>query len=257
MGCNVRFSEEEAMAFGLRIGRAICDDFEAETLIRSIHDLRLDVLRLRLNHTNEVGLEQLMNLGIPVAMAGKIARYRISVENMEVSKFVHDSTRFEVYDGSCPQVVSDLVMRSCADDPIGYYRTPPLDKLIGKHKETEYMAWYYATKYVTPQKQLWILYFENSAVGFVASTFTDTVMDTDLAVVLPELRGKKLLHEIMIARNNYAVAHQLKWITNGARHENPTTNHVFAKFGMLSDGVDHVIHLMPMLSFNRPEHEGQ
>lgn len=249
MSAKVRFSEDESNAFGLRIGRAILSDVDTTALNESILEMGLDVLRLRLSEANVIGLEEINKLGFTLAMAGKIARYIIPVRGMTSSNYYHVSTRFEVYDGSCPDIVRDLVMRSCADDPIGYYRTPPLDKIIGKKKEAEYMAWYYATKYVTHHKQLWLLYFEGAPVGFVASTFTDKVMDTDLAVVLPEYRGKKLLHEIMTARNNYALANDLDWITNGARFENPTTNHVFAKFGMKSDGVDNVVHIMPMLSY--------
>jgi len=90
--------------------------------------------------------------------------------------------------------------------------------------------------------------WNGTPVAFVANSFKDGVMDTPLAVVLPEYRGKKLLHEIMISRNNYGIKNGLDFITNGARVENPASQHVFSKFGMLAIGIDKVIHIMPLLT---------
>lgn len=244
---SIRLSEEESKGLGYRIGRGIMDMVDPATIRQEVEENNFDILRLRVDENAANSDELLAELGWPVDKAGKIIKYQYDLLGTEQPAYVYPGTEFITYDGSQEEALREIVMKGCANDPIGYYRTQPLDELIGKQREVEYMADYYAKMFLSPKRQLWMLYLDGQPVAFLANTVENGILDTPLAVVLPEMRGKKLLHEIMTSRNLFGLKHSLKSITNGARVDNHASNHVFEKFGMDRVGVDQIYHVLPML----------
>ena len=253
IGMSIRLSKEESEGLGFKIGRGILTTVDPVVLKKEIEEGAYDILRLRVDLENENSEAELLEMGYPIDKAGNIVKYRYDLKGDEKPAFIHPGTEFLVYEGSPGQeaALRNIVMKGCEADPIGYYRTPPLDDLIGKQREVEYMADYYAKTFLSEERQLWMLYLEGEPVAFLANTISGGVLDTPLAVVLPEYRDQKLLHEIMTSRNLYGLKHGLTAITNGARVDNHASNHVFDKFGMVREGVDQIYHVAPMLSAKR------
>ena len=247
---NIRLSKEESEGLGYKIGRGKLMTVQPDSLINEIKKGAFDILRLRVDLENENSESELSKMGFPVCKAGNIVKYRYDLTGDEKPAYIHAGTEFIVYEGSPGQeaALRNIVMKGCKADPIGYYRTSPLDELIGKQREVEYMADYYARTFVSEERQLWMLYLDGEPVAFLANTISDGILDTPMAVVLPEFRDKKLLHEIMTSRNLHGLKHGLTAITNGARVDNHASNHVFDKFGMVREGVDQIYHVLPMLS---------
>ena len=244
----IRYSKEESEFFGLRIGRAGAEGFNPEAFKNSISSNQFDVIRIRIDNENQEAIAGIQKLGYKTFHHGSIVKYELSVAGLSHSDFLNPEVTLRVYDGGDPESVRKIIEGGSAKHPIGYWSTPGLENIVSRDNEVEYLAEYYSGLYKTAERQLWFMEWNGEPVGFVASNFENGIMDTPLAVVLPEYRGKKLLHEIMISRNNYGVKHGLRFITNGARKENPASQHVFTKFGMKTIGEDHVYHILPMLS---------
>jgi len=247
---SIRWSKEESEGLGFKIGRGILTSVQPDSLLKEVQEGFYDILRLRVDLQHNTSEADLLKMGFPIDKAGNIVKYRYDLRGDEKTEFLHSGTEFIVYEGLPEQqaAIRKIVLKGCAADPIGYYRTPPLNHLIGIEQEVGYMANYYATTFQSKARQLWMLYLEGEPVAFLANTIEDGILDTPLAVVLPEYRGKKLLHEIMTSRNLYGLKHGLTAITNGARVDNHASNHVFDKFGMVRQGVDQIYHVLPMLS---------
>lgn len=246
----IRFSVEESEFFGLKIGRADATNFQLAEFEASIKRDKFDVVRIRVDESDSQTIRQLRSLPYRCHDYGSIIKYELPVEGLTYSDYLNPEVSLKVYDGSDSDSVKGIIVGGIAENPIGYWSTPGLESFISRDNEVEYLSEYYSNYYITPEKQLWFMEWNGTPVGFVASNFENGVMDTPLAVVLPEYRGKKLLHEIMISRNNYGIKHGLRLITNGARANNEASQHVFTKFGMQIIGQDKVYHILPMLSKN-------
>ncbi|MFT4544451.1 MAG: hypothetical protein ACI9UR_002622 [Bacteroidia bacterium] len=244
----IRYSIEESEFFGLKIGRADGANFEINSFKKEIEIQKFDVIRIRVDKADEHALNALHSLNFPLHHHSSIVKYELPVAGLSRSDYLNPEITLKVYDGKDSDSVRRIIKGGSAKDPIGYWSTPALGDFVNRDNEVEYLSEYYANLYVTPERQLWFMQWNGTPVGFVASNFNDGVMDTPLAVVLPEYRGKKLLHEIMISRNNYGINHGLDFITNGARVDNPASQHVFTKFGMRTTGIDKVFHIMPLLT---------
>jgi hypothetical protein len=244
MEALIRYSKEESEFFGLKIGRANCSTFETDAFKDSIKRNNFDVIRIRVDVNNTSVISNVETLPFQVYHHGSIVKYQLPVKGLTYSAYLNPEVTHRVYSGIDPENVARIIVNGSAKHPIGYWSTPGLGKQVSREDEVKYLSEYYSKLYVTPQRQLWFMEWEGVPVGFVASNFENGVMDTPLAAVLPDFRGKKLLHEIMISRNNYGVNHGISMITNGARKENLATQHVFSKFGMRTVGEDHVYHIL-------------
>jgi len=244
----IRYSMEESEFFGLKIGRADGADFDSKSFKQQIENQKFDVIRLRVDETDEQTRNSLQSLNFPIHHHGSIVKYELPVFGLSHSDYLNPEVTLKVYDGKDSDTISRLIESGSAKDPIGYWSTPALCDFVTRQDEVQYLSEYYSKLYASPERQLWIMQWNGTPVGFVANNFKDGVMDTPLAVVLPEYRGKKLLHEIMISRNNYGLKHNLDFITNGARVDNPASQHVFTKFGMRATGIDKVFHIVPLLT---------
>lgn len=246
----IRFSVEESEFFGIKIGRADATNFLLEEFEDSIIRDGFDVVRIRVDESDSQTISQLQLLPYSYYDYGTIIKYELPVAGLTYSDYLNPEVTLKVYDGSASasDSVKRIIVGGIAQNPIGYWSTPGLESFISRDNEVEYLSEYYSNHYITPEKQLWFIQWNGTPVGFVANNFENGVMDTPLAVVLPEYRGKKLLHEIMISRNNYGIKHGLRLITNGARANNEASQHVFTKFGMQDIGQDKVYHILPMLS---------
>ena len=240
----IRYSKEESEFFGLKIGRAHDSNFDLEDFKDSINRNNFDVIRIRIDINNTSVISNVKALPFQVYHHGSIVKYELPVKGLTHSEYLNPEVTLRVYNGTDPENVAKIIANGSAKHPIGYWSTPGLEQPVSRENEVKYLSEYYVKLYVTHQRQLWFMEWEGVPVGFVASNFENGVMDTPLAVVLPDFRGKKLLHEIMISRNNYGIEHGLTMITNGARKENLASQHVFAKFGMRTVGEDHVYHIL-------------
>jgi hypothetical protein len=244
----IQYSIEESKFFGLKIGRADAAGFEITSFKQEIQTEKFDVIRIRIDETDERTLNSLQSLDFPIHHHGSIVKYELPVVGLVHSDYLNPEVTMKVYDGEDSDSLRRIIKDGSAINPIGYWSTPALEVFVTRDNEVEYLFEYYSKLYVTSERQLWFMQWNGIPVGFVASNFKDGVMDTPLAVVLPEYRGKKLLHEIMISRNNYGTKHGLEFITNGARVDSPASQHVFTKFGMRATGIDKVFHIMPLLT---------
>ena len=244
----IRFSVEESEFFGLKIGRADGANFQLADFEELINREQFDVVRIRVDEDDIKTIKEIQSLPYHCHDYGAILKYELPVAGLSHQDYLNPEVTLKVYDGSNSESVKRIIVGGSAKNPIGYWSTPGLEKFVSRDEEVEYLSEYYSKLYKTPQRQLWFMQWNGTPVGFVASNFESGVMDTPLAVVLPEYRGKKLLHEIMISRNNYGIKHGLSLITNGARANNEASQHVFTKFGMQTIGQDKVFHILPLLS---------
>lgn len=244
----VRYSKEESEFFGLRIGRADGTNFRSSAFKKAMVTGKFDVIRIRVDSKDLSTISAIQDLDCPVHDRGAIVKYELPVSGLEKTEYINPETSLRVYTGEDPESIKRILEGGSATNPIGYWSTPGMEKFVSRENEVKYLTNYYSELYVTPEKQLWFMQWNGEPVGFVASNVQNGIMDTPLAVVLPEFRGKKLLHEIMISRNNYGIENGLSLITNGARKNNSASQHVFTKFGMQTIGEDLVFHLLPFLN---------
>jgi hypothetical protein len=245
---HIRYSKEESEFFGLRIGRADTINFRVEDFKKAMVAGKFDVIRFRVGSNDSRTIKAIQAIDCPVHNRGAIVKYELPVLGLGKTEYINPEISLRVYTGEDPNSVKRIIEGGSAKNPIGYWSTSGMEKFLSREDEVKYLTNYYSELYVTPERQLWFMQWNGDPVGFVASNFAKGIMDTPLAVVLPEFRGKKLLHEIMISRNNYGIEHGLRLITNGARKNNDVSQHVFTKFGMKTVGEDLVFHLLPFLN---------
>lgn len=238
----VRHSVLESEVFGLKVGRATILAPDLAALDTELALGRFDLIRLRFDGSETDFL--LNSQTYHYHRAGCIVLYSFDMKGWQHAPYFNPDTRFVTYDGTQRADVERIIRAGCADDPIGYYHTPQLSARLGKQMEIELMVRYYTELFLDSVHQLWLVHSRGAFQGFVANEIEHGVMDTPLAVVVPEARGWNLLHEIMVERNNYGLQNDLHTIMNGARVDNPVTNHVFLKFGMQRVGLHQVFHIM-------------
>jgi hypothetical protein len=243
----IAYSNEESKYFGLRIGRANLSKSSLIELNSEIELGKFDVVRLRVENSDDESLNVIQSLKHKVESCGSIIRYQQPVQELSTQE-LSSEVSVRVYRETDYDALSQIIELGSAKNPIGYWSTPGLEKLVSRDDEIAYLINYYSKLFVTEQRQIWIMFWNDNPVGFTANEIENGILDTPLAVVLPDYRGKKLLQEFMIHRNNFAIKNELKVIANGARVNNNASQHVYAKFGMQAVGQDAVYHILPMLS---------
>jgi hypothetical protein len=238
----ITHSALESEVFGCSVARAIVSTGQLNQFNEELRARPFELIRLRFDGPQEQFITSIPNY--LHHRAGCIVLYSFNMQGWAHAPYFNHDTHFVTYDGTQRADVERIIRAGCAEDPIGYYHTPELNARFGKQMEVELMVRYYTEFFVDEVRQLWLVHSRGAFQGFVANEIEDGVMDTPLAVVVPEARGWNLLHEIMVERNNYGLRHGLHTIKNGARIDNPVTNHVFHKFGMERTGVHQVFHIM-------------
>ncbi|MBN4062022.1 hypothetical protein JYU20_02370, partial [Bacteroidales bacterium AH-315-I05] len=188
-------------------------------------------------------------LGFPFFYAGSVINYSISSNKLNYQGFPNEKISFELFDGSEEKeaLVKDIITKSCIEDPVGFYKTPYLNRLISKQLEAQYLADYYS-QFKTPDKPLFFVKEGDVYMGLVCYILDGDTADSPLAAIYPKMRNRGALKHIKIERFNFALKKDYQYTVNGARIDNLASQHVFEGVGMKKKGIDHIFHILPFLS---------
>lgn len=254
---NVVYSETESAVLGLKIGRCNEDHFfDKDRLFEQVLAGQYDVCRLKLPASDEMATQRLHELGIPSFFSGSIRRYKTPTEQMVENDVIHPDMVFEVYDGSKPQLLKDMLIDTWGSYPIGYYRTPYLDNWISKEKEIESVYQFYLKQNdpnINPQNGFVFLKKGDQYVGFFAVNHVEGNLESHIGGILsPYRKGGFFLDKLSYIKK-YCKENGLKNFVFGARNENAEVQRIFQYVGFQPVGSDNVFHLAPMLSVTQKE----
>ncbi len=242
------FSEEESKFFNLRISRGRITT-SSGALGKAILEGNYDVCRVKVG-VNELNIiNQLEQLGFPYHFAGEVINYSITLQEINKMNLETDNKAisYEKYDGSQEGIVKEIILKSCSDDPIGYYKTPFLNQLISSPKETRFLASYFSSTYKTENRVISLMKKNGRYAGLIAYAIDGNVIQSLLITLLPEYRHYATLNQFMKEAFRYTIERNVPLGVCGARINNRMMQHILEKFGMKKTGADIIFHITPFL----------
>lgn len=258
---RIAFSPIESEQFGMNVGRIETEVISGNDLYLDLLAGNFDLVRLRVNATDEQIVAKLSGLGFPVYFSGGIRRYKVAVANHPVEPYLNNGLTFECYDGSQYEALRLLMLDTWLQYPIGYFRTPTLSGMISREDEIECVIRYYDENnnhLSNPKNAIWFLKLGTEYVGFLAlNMIDDYTIESNIAGIAKSHQGKGLFHDVLRYIRNYCLTKGISNFYCGARNENSYSQRTFEKEYMTGYATDHVFHIVSLLglSVKPPVHQ--
>lgn len=247
----ISISQIESDIIGLKVARFNCATFDPKDLHNELVRNRFDLCRLKTPSENEYAVSVLQQMGLPFFFSGSIRKYRTRIADNPNIHYLHNNLVFEMYDGTQDLLLKDMLKKTWGTYPIGYYRSPYLDTLIGKETELECVYQYYK-KYNNnieyPMNKIMFMKDGDKYIGVFTLNQTANVLECNLAGILPEYRSGGYFHDEMNFKKEYCIKHGIEFFTFGARNENASVQRIFQHLNFQTIGTDNVFHISPLLS---------
>jgi hypothetical protein len=256
----IGFSEIESEVFGLKTGRINADSFDGEALLHEIQEQGYDLIRIKAPTGFDAINVELDKTGYPFYFAGAVRQlYFKDLTEPTEQLAVNKDLTMELYDGSQREQLWRVIRASYMMYPLGYYKTPVINKIISKDKEIEAMCRYFEKYFIStdyPDNFIWFMKRGEEYVGLAALHFRrdEQTMECPLGAVIPDAQNSGVFYDIIKFCRYFSWQQDARFIEAGMRSENLISQHVFLKHinkeGMVltGDKVDYVFHLLPMLS---------
>lgn len=257
MATSVQFSANESDILGLKVGRCNADWFDEQILLDQILQGRYDICRLKIPAEDEYASLKLQRIGCPFFFSGSIRRYETRISEKPTGSFLHPDMQYEMYDGSQHELLLTMLRGTWGDYPLGYYRTPYLDKLIDKEKEIQSVFNFYRHHNLpknNPNNGIAFMKDGDHYVGFFAMNKVDGHFESHIGGILEPYRKGGYFLDMLRYIKNYCVDQQLSHFHFGARNENAYVQKIFQDVGFKAVGTENVFHIVPLLSYSTSGH---
>lgn len=253
---SIQFSANESDILGLKVGRCNADWLEEQLLAEQILQGRYDICRLKIPAEDEYASLKLHHTGIPFFFSGSIRRYETRISEKPAGTFLHPEMVYEMYDGSQQELLLTMLRGTWGDYPLGYYRTPYLDKLIDKEKEIQSVFNFYRHHNLpenNPNNGIAFMKDGDNYVGFFAMNKVDGHFESHIGGILEPYRKGGYFLDMLRYIKNHCVDHHLSHFHFGARNENAYVQKIFQDVGFKAVGTENVFHIVPLLSYSTSE----
>jgi len=249
----VNFSANETNLLNLKVGRCVANNFDTQSLLQQITKEEYDICRLTVPADDEHAVTKLEQLGLPYYYSGSITRYKTRVSDLKENDFFHPNLEYEKYDGSQNNLLLNLLIGTWGTYPIGYYRTPFLNKLVTKEQEILCVFEFYKKHNLQkdyPSNTIMFIKHKKNYVGFFALNIIDDRLESHIGGIVDPYRKDGYFFDMQEYIRRFCVENKLTYFAFGARNENRRVNGIFQKFGYVAIDADNVFHIAPLLSFS-------
>lgn len=249
----IDYSDFESRFFHLRIFRSTGNVLpDTQSLRDECYKHRVDLLRLKIDIRYEEQLnDTLHETNFPFFYSHSILTVYANYKDAPVLPYKNSDLLFTRFTGGADtKRFLNLIRMGMAENPIGYFKTPIINRWITKEKELECYAAYYATFYngEDPQKLAFMMRKGENDVGvFVFELEGTDVIHTSMAAVLPEFRSSGLFHDMKVFRQHFCVENNITQAYAGFRLNNFYTPNSLLKIGYKIVRAEHVFHLPTLL----------
>lgn len=250
---QVSFSANETNLLNLKVGRCVANNFDTEILLKQILEEEYDICRLTVSADDENAIVKLEQSGLPYYYSGSITRYKTRVADLNESEFIHPDLQYEKYDGTQNELLLNLLIGTWGTYPIGYYRTPFLNKLVTKEQEILCVFEFYKKHNLQkdyPNNTIMFIKHNENYVGFFALNIIDNRLESHIGGIVEPYRKDGYFFDMQEYIRRFCVENNLKYFAFGARNENRRVNGIFQKFGYVAVDADNVFHIVPLLTFS-------
>lgn len=250
--CLIHPSKFESEFFNLRVFRSADSTMpEAQELRSACIEHEVDLLRLKIDVKYEENINYILHeTQFPFFYSHSVMTVYANYSNAELHQFKNTDLIFTKFTGGeNNQRFSNLVQQGMADNPIGYFKTPIINRWITKEKEAQCYAAYYSILYDgnDPNKLAFLMSKGKDDVGVFVFELegTDTI-HTSMAAVLPEFRNSGLFHDMKVFRQQFCIENGITHAYAGFRLNNFYTPNSLLRIGYKIVRAEHVFHL-PLL----------
>lgn len=249
----ISYSPFESEYFQLRIFRNKSSELpDSEHLKNICREQSADLLRLKLNVSDEERITQtLFDTGFPFYYSHSVMTVYANYQNADIPGYKNEKLLFEKYSGEQKTRFYNLIIHGMGENPIGYFKTPLINKLITKEKEAACYAEYYSGLYdgTDPKKIAFIMNKEGTDAGvFVFEMEGEDTIHTSMAAVLPHFRSSGLFHDMKVFRQRYCLERGIHHAYAGFRLNNFHTPNSLLKIGYKIIRAEHIYHLPVLLN---------
>lgn len=250
---QITFSANETNLLSLKVARCVANNFDTDSLLQQITKDEYDICRLTVPAGDENAITKLEKTGLPYYYSGSITRYKTRVSDLKANDFIHSDLEYEKYDGSQNDLLLKLLIGTWGTYPIGYYRTPFLNKLITKEQEILCVFEFYKKHNLQkdyPNNTIMFIKHKENYVGFFALNIIDDRLESHIGGIVDPYRKDGYFFDMQEYIRRFCVENNLKYFAFGARNENRRVNEIFQKFGYVAVDADNVFHIVPLLTFS-------
>lgn len=216
-------SAKESEVVGVRIGRGMLSkDWQPNALLEQMLAMDIDFARVKIPSTDEQVFEKLDQLQMPYTIHSILVRNSIDLSQEELQEQLSSDLRFELFDGSEPERMKDLVRRSWGERTAVNYHNRLFREWVSYDTEKEGSAAYSLEFDHTkdPNKLNWLIWKGGDLVGFVLGDVEHDHFEGVMYSVLPEYRGLNIARNIMIFLKGYCKERGLKYFKNDVVFQN-------------------------------------
>jgi hypothetical protein len=250
---QITFSANETNLLSLKVARCVANNFDTDSLLQQITKDEYDICRLTVPAGDENAIIKLEKTGLPYYYSGSITRYKTRVSDLKANDFKHPDLEYEKYDGSQNDLLLKLLIGTWGTYPIGYYRTPFLNKLVTKEQEILCVFEFYKKHNLQkdyPNNTIMFIKHKENYVGFFALNIIDDRLESHIGGIVDPYRKDGYFFDMQEYIRRFCVENNLKYFAFGARNENRRVNEIFQKFGYVAIDADNVFHITPLLSYS-------
>lgn len=254
----ISFSENESKLLSLKIGRCVTPKFNEEELLKQILENEYDICRLTVSAEDEDAVSKLEKSGLPYYYSGSITRYKTRIADLKENVFLHSDIEYIKYDGTQNDLLLRLLIGTWGTYPIGYYRSPFLNKLITKEQEIIAVCEFYKKHNLQknfPNNTIMFMKHKDNYVGFFALNIIDDRLESHIGGIVEPYRADGYFFDMQEYIRRFCVEHKLKYFAFGARNENRRVNEIFQKFGYKAVDADNVFHIASLLKHTTAENK--
>jgi hypothetical protein len=251
---SVHLSANESNILGLNVGRCVSADFDDTQLAAQLVNGLYDICRLTVPAGDEQAVSKLEKTGIPYFYSGSITRYKTRIADLPEGRFIHDDLEYEQYDGTQNDLLLNLLIGTWGTYPIGYYRSPFLDKLVTKEQEIICVFEFYKKHNLQkdyPNNTIMFIRHKEHYVGFFALNIIGDRLESHIGGIVEPYRNDGYFFDMQEYIRRFCIRNNLTYFAFGARNENRRVNGIFQQFGYRAVDADNVFHLAPLLSFSQ------
>ena len=252
---NIDFSLIETEVLGLKVGRCNSNLVDTDILYSQLIENEYDLCRLKVPAEDEMISSRLHKTGLPFYFSGSIRKYKTKITKNPPGEYNHDLS-FEMYDGTQDALLLHMIEGTMGEYPIGYYRTPYLNKLITKKMEIECLFRFYKKYNLNadyPDNSLLFIKHGDKYVGFFSLNIINNNVESHIGGILSPYRKDGYFLDKLRYIQEFCVNNKLEHFVFGARNEYNPAQRIFQFVGFQPVGSDNVFHIPSLLSFSQEE----
>lgn len=246
---NLILSDFESEFFKLNVFRGNYNNtLTATELANQAKQNRADLIRLKIDIIYEAEMNNvLFESKLPFFYSHSVLNVKVDYNRQKPTAYKNEGLVFEKYVNGLGQKERfyTLVFNGMYSDPIGYYKTPLINKIISKQKEAECYASYYANFYngLITDKVGFIMQKDNKDVGAFVFEIIEGNIFSSMAAVLPQYRSEGLFHDMKVFHQHFCNENNFLTAYTGFRLNNFHTPNLLLKTGYNIYGVEHIFHI--------------